>query len=485
MESNNVQQLSSSNFPVGPANAIEHVATETQAPFGIACTSALSAMSNACQGNIDVDYHGPKPTSLNTIVIASSGERKSKVDSMFSHSTIDMDAKFEMDFHNKVTDYNNQLDAWKIENEFLKKKYLDELKGNGNFIDELKGKFIDSNNLKPKYPKKYKIIHENVTIEAIQETLSNGSVSALLTSNEGGTVTKGALFNYSAILNKVWDNQPIRIDRKSVPSFTINNARLSIALMIQLGMFEKLMDKHGDELRDSGFFARCLICQPQSTQGWRMKQNDEHLNEFKRINSDEFDKFHERTRHLLKRAYDRYNNNEAKELMRFTPEAQRMLYEQYNWAEMQLRANGLFYDIKDFGSRYMEHISRVAAILQYFTTDQLFIEESTLILAIDIVNYYTKEFIRIFTRDPGVPDVVKNSETLYRWLCEKASCHPRYGIIKKNDIRKIGPSCIRNKMKLDEAINMLLMQGRIYCFPIGYGTKATTYIQIINQFSLI
>ena len=482
MESNYVQQLSHSNFPTGPAGAIQHITTKTQAPIVIACTSVLSTMAFSCQGNIDVECHGVKSTSLNTFTIASSGERKSTTDNKSLQAIIDMETNFELDFHNKMIDYNNELEMWKLENDFLKKSYLSALKNNDNFLDELKRKFIENNNSKPKRPKKYKLLYEDVTIEAILEGLADGSFSILLTSNEGGIVTKGSLFHSAPILNKIWDNQSIRIDRKSVPSFIINGARLSIALMIQLGLFEKLIGKYGNELRSSGFLARCLICQPQSTQGWRMKQNDDYSNEFRKSNEEEFNKYQEKVRSLIKRAHDRHKNNEAKELMKFTDEAQLTWDQQYNWAEMQLRINGWFYDFKDVGSRYMEQISRVAAILQYFTTDQLLIEKQTLILAIDIVNYYTSEFIRIFKNEADVPEAVKNAETLYRWLSDKILVYPYNGMVKKNDIRKYGPNCIRDKLKLNEAIDILLTQRRIQLYR-HYTPKPTIWIQVISEWS--
>lgn len=101
-------------------------------------------------------------------------------------------------------------------------------------------------------------------------------------------------------------------------------------------------------------------------------------------------------------------------------------------------------------------------------------------LAIKLVDYYTMQYISLFKHETELPEAVKNAETLYRWLSERIYFPPYNGYIKKNDIRKLGPNCIRDKLKLNEAIDMLLMQRRIQ-LARSYTPKLTLFIQLIPE----
>lgn len=90
------------------------------------------------------------------------------------------------------------------------------------------------------------------------------------------------------------------------------------------------------------------------------------------------------------------------------------------------------------------------------------------------------QYISLFKHETELPEAVKNAETLYRWLSERIYFPPYNGYIKKNDIRKLGPNCIRDKLKLNEAIDMLLMQRRIQ-LARSYTPKLTLFIQLIPE----
>lgn len=66
-------------------NAIIETQKNTQAPLAMVATSALTAISIACQNQIDVcrpgNLHGP--VNLYSLILADSGERKTTVDKVF------------------------------------------------------------------------------------------------------------------------------------------------------------------------------------------------------------------------------------------------------------------------------------------------------------------------------------------------------------------------------------------------------------------
>ncbi|EPI8606237.1 DUF3987 domain-containing protein, partial [Escherichia coli] len=66
-----------------------------------------------------------------------------------------------------------------------------------------------------------------------------------------------------------WDGSVLSVDRKNEPEQMIENARMTLSLMVQPGLFDRYMERKGSVARDSGFLARCLISKPATTQGKR------------------------------------------------------------------------------------------------------------------------------------------------------------------------------------------------------------------------
>jgi outer membrane translocation and assembly module TamA len=67
-------------------NAIDEALNITQAPEAMVYLTALSAVAAAIQGNVDVELPTGNicPVSLNTMIIAESGERKSTVENLLT-----------------------------------------------------------------------------------------------------------------------------------------------------------------------------------------------------------------------------------------------------------------------------------------------------------------------------------------------------------------------------------------------------------------
>ena len=82
-------------LPEYMCDAIAEVQAYTQAPIAMVATCALGTLSTACQGNVDVarDSRLTGPTSLYTLILAFSGERKSTVDGYFTRPITEYEAE--------------------------------------------------------------------------------------------------------------------------------------------------------------------------------------------------------------------------------------------------------------------------------------------------------------------------------------------------------------------------------------------------------
>ncbi|MFN2932445.1 DUF3987 domain-containing protein, partial [Escherichia coli] len=89
-----------------------------------------------------------------------------------------------------------------------------------------------------------------------------------------------------------WDGSPFSVSRKSEEDQYIKDARMTLSLMVQPTIFKEFIQKKGDKAKDVGFFARCLISQPASTQGYRIITDTTSYSEY-------LTKFHHRLTEIL------------------------------------------------------------------------------------------------------------------------------------------------------------------------------------------
>ena len=103
-----------------------------------------------------------------------------------------------------------------------------------------------------------------------------GEKSVLLSSSEGGSVFGGigmrgdALMGALAFMNKAWDAEPQSMTRKQAVSTYLENYRLSCLLSSQREPFQDWLSKNIGLAEGKGFLARFLICDPESTIGFRV-----------------------------------------------------------------------------------------------------------------------------------------------------------------------------------------------------------------------
>ena len=80
---------------------------------------------------------------------------------------------------------------------------------------------------------------------------------------------KDSAMRNMAMLNKLWGAETLKVDRRSVPSYTVRGARLSMGLAVQSETVRSFLDSSKGLARGIGWLARFLIAWPESTQGSR------------------------------------------------------------------------------------------------------------------------------------------------------------------------------------------------------------------------
>ena len=140
--------------------------------------------------------------------------------------------------------------------------------------------------------------------------------------------------------------------------------------MVQPGLFKDYVIKQGAEARSSGFFARTLICQPKSNIGSRFNVNNDNwlvIAQNKEKNQTALEWFQNRVLELFETGFNRVHSRAKRECLTFSPEAKQLWVNEYNKVEGESGSLGALKNYKDYASKQLEHISRIAGVLEGFT----------------------------------------------------------------------------------------------------------------------
>ena len=392
-------------------NAVEEGIRVIQAPPALIASSALAAASHAVQSKFDVErLNGLKgPCSAYFIVIAESGERKSATDDLY----------------------------------FSAAREFEEIasKENKCIVSTLIGDCSPAGT----------IAHMN-----------DYSPSVCLCEDEAGRVFDSNLMNDLGLLNKAWGGNRVTVDRKR-ERIVVLSPRCSLIWMVQPSVFEKFMERRGDNARGIGFLPRCHVCYPETTQGTRFrKPRPEELVYVNHFKQRCLDLLHEQVEHFLPGANQKRFESVT---LTFAYPAQIAWEQIYDNIEFACATGGAFAQNRDYASKIAENIARMAGVFHAFEGyEGTEISEETLHRAEKVVRWYASEFLRLFT-PPGPVDILNDHALkLDNWLIEYAFRTRSY-TVSKSFLLRYGPNSLRNRDALELAIQRLMETNRISYFP--------------------
>ncbi|EKN4007419.1 DUF3987 domain-containing protein [Yersinia pseudotuberculosis] len=457
-------------FPLIIRNAIYEVEQHTQAPLPLIAASVLGAISLASQNRIDVCRLNNlrSPASLFLLTLAESGERKSTVDKLLMKPLYQLEEKW-------FEKYTQDLDIWRNDEMVFnleKKALMSKLKSD---IRRNKDHSTTNERLKallaayPEEPIRYKLIFNDATPAAIKDHLCGRWRSVGIMSDEAGTIFNGYTLSELPFINKMWDGAMFSVERKSEPDKLIKDTRMTLALMVQPDVFKRYQERKGDIAKGIGFFARCLMCQPSSTQGCRQITSPV-------VSSEHLPVFHQRIMDIVNESIAR--NCEYERLcLRFSPEAEKRWIEFYNKVESEMGLIGFLSDFKDYASKMAENMARIAALLHYFNGGEEDISLTAVEAAIEISVWYVDEYVRIFSKPQPLLLVSSEADELYSWIKDYCyRCMVPY--IRKTTILQYGPNRFRNRSKVNELLSTLYSQNKIWAEKRG----KTIFIQPVDNF---
>lgn len=444
---------------LGPLRAaVEAVQAMTQAPMAIPAGSALAVASLAVQGFANVEtLGGLRPTSLYLLTIAQSGERKSSCDAPFISGVREFEKEQAKIRSVEFQSFQNKYALWKASRESI----IRGKKPKGKLAIEPE---VDMEALGPEPtppPSTDRTVTEP-TYEGLTRLFIEGSSSLGIFSDEGGQFLGGHGMNSDnrqktlAALNDLWGGNPIRRTRQGDQPITLHDRRLAIHLMVQPSIAHQFMS---DPLAvDTGFIARFLITEPNSTIGTRLYSNS-------KIDYFQISSFNLRLSSILNTPMqiDEKTGALKPKTLNLIPEARELLITYYNSIELKQSKSGNLKHITGTASKSAEQAVRIAGVLTLWTdVEAKVITFKTMEDAITLTKFYLSEALRL-SEVSRISKEINLAEHLRNWLLEK---WPHKHILPR-DILRLGPNCLRDIKKVKVATTVLEEHGWLIKNNVG------------------
>lgn len=440
-------------LPTTIREAVAEVQAFAQAPVAMVATSALSALSMAAQGLHDVKRAErlTGPIGLFTLVIADSGERKTTCDEFFMPAIRAWERAQEEANRPDLEAYEATIDSWSAEREGLLSTIKQNTKG-GKPSDKEKRALVELQSSKPTPPKVPRLIYSDVTPEELGYQLATRWPSASISSSEGGAVlgshgmSGDSAMRNMARLNDLWSGQEIQSDRRTVDSWKVRGARLTVGLQVQESTLRAFFDKSAGLARGTGFLARFLVAWPESTQGRRMFRDAPG-------NWPKLAAYHQRIERILNVPMPiDADGTLTPTLMPLSVEAKTAWVEYHDEVERRLAVGGEYADVRDVASKSADNAARLAALFHVFehggggAIGVEAMESGCMVAA-----WHLHEARRFFG-EVALPRELTDALRVIQWVKDYSRANGAREIATR-DLQRLGP--VRDKGRLDAALKEL------------------------------
>lgn len=444
------------SFPPVMRDLIIELCNDAQVPVELAASVVLAAASMACQSSYEIQLPdgSTKPCSLYLLTIADSGERKSSIYSSVMKPFYEFEKK-EKIAHNLLSqDIKAEQQAHKILIKSIEKTIKKKM-DNGIECQRDIEKYKELIKNTPSIPKKIKLIYDDVTPEAVQKGLYDNVPSAGIISDEATTFFEGRAKNNLGLFNKLWDGSSFDVERRGGNSFSVENGKFAMLLMIQPDAFIRYFERHGTHACGTGFLPRFLITKVISTQGQRKSRTPSQR--------EGLNAFHKAIEELLKQSKEVFYNNAQPIKLALDIETKLELPAIMERIEESIRENKHIFSMSNsYLSKYVENTIRIAALLHVLSGDKSeLIKLHEFNKADEIMAYFYSQTKNLFTTYFGTP--TNDADYLYSWLCNLRNPHTLCPIIslRKSMVRRIAPNHLRDNKRINEALNILQEDGKV------------------------
>ncbi len=448
-------------------DAVLEVRGFVQAPTALVACSALSTLSVAAQGLVDVrrDAQLIGPVSLYVLAVAESGERKTTCDRILGAPL----REWERDQARAAAPEQAAHELAAAALQAKRDGLLEAIRRNRRDGRDTAEDEAALNGLAQGAPPAEpvpRLLYADATPEALSHALASGWPSGAVMSAEGGAVFGSHGMGYEtilrnlALLNTLWDGGEIAVDRRSKPSFRLRDRRLTFGVMVQPEALRGFLERAGMLPRGSGSVARFLIAWPESTQGTR---------DYRAAPSSmpAVERFGLRIRELLEMPLATHADGGLQPTqLALSPQAHAAWVKAHNRIERALGPRGEYADIRDVAAKAAENIARMAALFHVLAHGPIGdIEIAEIDAAAMIVDWHLHEARRLLADLGGTPELAA-AIRFDAWLRSEA-IRTGESRIASGRIYQYGPGCVRDGKDLKTTLALLTERGRARMEQVG------------------
>jgi putative DNA primase/helicase len=447
-------------LPAGIREAVAEVVGFVQCPVALGACSALSSLSTVGQSlaNVRRDDGLEGPTSLYLQSVSDSGERKTTVDGFFSQPIREWEREKAEQAKPDLAKYAAAVGAWGERRAGIKAR-IRETARKGKDASDAERELEAVEARAPKPIRVPRLIHADATPEALSWSLARDWPSGGVMSSEAGIVFGGhamgrdSVMRNLSLLNVLWDGGTVRVERRTLDSFTVSGARLTMGLAVQPETVRQFMEATKGLARGNGFAARFLIAAPQSTQGSRA---------FKKAPTwRHLPAFSARLRELLATPVELDENGGLKPpVLTLSGEARAVWIRFHDEVEAELRPGGDMAEVRDVASKAADNVARMAALFHLYAHEPSGqIGADAVAAAAAIVGWHLYQ-ARKFLGDVVAPRELSIARRLDAWLVDYCN---REGVaeVERRTVQNRGPNAVRGRGALDAALDELAKACRV------------------------
>lgn len=478
-------------FPSKLKEVIESLHQDTGMPMEMIGTTLLAALALVAQPLFDVaspfGNNKPEPCSLYFLTLAKSGEGKSPLREIIMESFDAFIAEMDEEYQERLTEYDAAYNTWSLKHKVRSDDYK---KSIGKADEESNEDKLKAHiKCEPKKPRSFKMFYDDATPEGIVKGLQQYPYAGVF-SDEAITFFSGPLKSNLGLLNKIWKNEPVYVDRKKDKEIKLN-AYLTFLLMAQPEVFEQYMEKHGKLSVSSGFLARFLFTNTISTIESRVVNLDQERSRSARNSLSKY--FNSRFEAIKNHFYD---ESLPKKTLKLSDEAKELYVKKINQYQSKTIKGQSWSHIPEFVSKAASQALRIAGILDQY--EEAFIRGDTLENAFTLVDWHLEQASKYFYTLSEQYQLQQDVYTLFDWI--KKTMPSSFGVIKcinpqtnslqefsrqawhpiaKSHILTHGPSSLRSASRLNLALDQLIKLGVIAI--VKYLPSPISYIAIANR----
>lgn len=426
-----------------------------QVSMELTVLTLLAGVSMVAQGRYDIKmpYGAVKPTSINVLGVAGSGEGKSPLYDKVLHPILEEQRKQRREWRKRQDAYQGELEEWRTEEKVLTQAiYRKQTKG--GTAERERQLLRELHQRRPEPPREFRLLYEDTTPEALYSGLEKATPSAALATDEAEVFFKGAMSRARSQINSLWSGGSTVITRATKEDIVLDDARLMLLLMVQPGILQQYMETQGQQARDSGMLARFLVAAPPSVRGQRF---------YSLHTAPAWEAWELAEARLATLTRENlvlvHTPDIPREVLEFTEQGALCWVQVANEIERQMGPGGYFEACPDHGSKLAENVARVAALIHLLENEEGGISAETVQMATDLCLFYSGSFRHVFMPPPQEE---QDAHRLQEWFNELRQFNWR--IMRYNDVRQRAPRPLRDKKRLKAALDVLIAQQQVVVF---------------------